>query len=378
MISFKCMAGELARALNLCAQVSGREKQLPILRATRVEVANGAATFSATNLDHCVSVKVAAEGEGIAYIVTELLRQKASVLRPNEIVTLKSDDGKTLLVKQGAKTNWKTPLLDGAGFPDKFISPVPGKPVTANRLEFFGALAMAKEAIRSSIAATYDSGALIDVADGDFVVIGTDRKRLAMIRPTVPPLANNIIMPNEAMAVASSVFRDADEVQLVADEKAIQIEADGVFYKTKLIEGNYGLDWRMAMKTLDALDASVLVDRQAFSEAMGRAAAIAADVTQAGGMVSMRLEFGGGECVFTCTNKSGEEGTDACEAIGDDPEYAGHISVSEQGLGSMVKTITSDRMMIWFSTGETPAPLKLTPYPEDLSAGLRVVMPLRG
>lgn len=377
MISFKCMAGELARALNLCAQVSGREKQLPILRATRVEVANGAATFSATNLDHCVSVKVAADGDGIAYIVTELLRQKALVLKPNEIVTLASDDGKTLTVKQG-RTNWKTPLLDGTGFPDNFISPVPGDPVTANRSEFFGAMLTAKEAIRPSISATYDSGALVDVADGNFVVVGTDRKRLAMSRPNIAPLANSIIMPNDAMSVASSVFRDADEVHLVADEKSIQIEADGVFYKTKLIEGNYGLDWRMAMKTLEVLDASVLVDRQAFSDAMSRAAAIAADVTQAGGMVSMRLEFGNGECVFTCSNKSGEEGTDACEAIGDDPAHAGRISVSEQGLGSMVKTITSDRMTIWFSTGSAPAPLKLTPYPEDQAAGLRVVMPLRG
>lgn len=368
-----CMAGELSRALSLCAQVSGHEKMVPILTATEIVASAEAATLSATNTDHGIRVTIAAEGDGTAYIPTRLIQQKAAVLRPGQPVTL-AGEGNSVTMSQG-RTRWKMPMLLGTAFP-QFVRPLDQvEPVAIARAPFMRALAMAGEGITQSLGHPIYMGALLDMKTG-FHVIGTDRHRFVAIGLDLARLAETVILPTAAMAALASIFREDDELSVAVDRNAVTVEAGGVFYRTKLIEGEY-LDWRMATgRAVPLMNASVTVDREAFLESLKRAASIAENVGTDAKALAVRLVFDGNECAFSCNNKTNEEGQDFCEALGDG---GGDVIVSIEYLRAMAGTIDADQMRIDFSANDASRQTPLMLYAEGKrETDFRFVMPMRG
>lgn len=370
----KCMAGEFARALSLVSQVSGKEKQVPILRAIKIEVGATAATLIATNTDHAARVDIAADGNGTAYIEAALLVGKAAALRQSQPVEITADDeGKFVSVVQG-KTRWKVPLLDGSGFPSAFTTPGKGKKVEIQTAPLFHAFTVVREAITQGIAFSYDMGALLDMDDG-FRAVGTNGKVLAVVQLDAPALPVSIVVPNDAMTAMQALFRDADAIQVAATKDMLAVESDGIWYKTKLIEMPYP-DWRRARdKASGELDGSATVALDEFVGTIDRAAAITETRTKDGAALAIKVSMADGEMSITSRNSQiGEEGADVCEYSG---EHGGGFTTSGPNLKRMLTTMPGNAVRMAFHTSDPEKAAVLYAEPPGELDNYRIVMPMR-
>lgn len=368
-----CMAGELARALSLVSQVTGKEKQVPILKAVRIHVERGSASVSATNNDHGATVTFAAEGDGTAYIDAALIAPKSKVLRPGQPVEIVSKTGKTATIKQGV-TEWKLPLLaDGDDtFPIAMTEPVPGDPISMTAGPLLRALAVAPDAIWAGVGKTADMGALLDMGEERFRVISTNGKVvLSVVEIDAPTLPATVVIPNGAMATLRSMFGEADELQIVANTAAMSASCDGVTYRTKLVEGHYP-NWRGVVTTQAGplLDGEATADTSAILETIDRAAAIAG----IGGtdVLAARIKIAGGEFSISTKNRNGEEGHDVCPCAGTDGQFTIPVSF----MRKMIANIGSKTVTLRYSTTDHEKPVAIHAVSADRD-DYRLVMPMR-
>lgn len=364
-----CMAAELARAVNLVTFVSGNSKQLAVLKSSMIEVGGGSAVIAATDMDHSVRVSFAADGEGRVFIDTAALAQKSGALRPNSPVTISGDD-KSVTVVQG-KTRWKLPTVDGTSFPFEITQPIAGDPVNIGCSEFINAITAARSVVRELGGGPINMGVYLDVQDG-FRAVGADARGLAVVQINNAPLPISVLVPTASISAMFGVFRSAEKLDIVAGENGMTISADGVMYRTKLVEQNYA-EWRRAQiaQTKD-ISGSVIVDAADLIGSVKRATAIAEDKSKDGTSVAVRLTFSDGECCATAKNRNGEEGVDFCPAEGDD----GSCMVTAGFLLDVVGSFTSERLKISMNT-QAEGAIQIESYPATEFENVRVVMPRR-
>lgn len=370
-----CMAAELARAVSLATQVSGNSKQLNILKSCMIEVRDGQAVIAATDMDHAVRVTLAGEGNGTVFIDTAMLAQKSAALRPNQPVTISGDDSASVMMVQG-KTKWKIPLINEAEhkqFPHEITQPVVGDAVDIGAAVFIGAMSAAKAIVREGSASPINMGVFLDTADG-FRAIGADTRGLFMVKMENDPIAVSIIVPNNSISVIGNIFRAADVLAIVATPDAMSVAADGVMYRTKLVDQAYA-DWRRAYDVqTKSLTASVILDAADLSEAVRRATAIGEEKGKDGTSLAVRLTFADGECAASAKNRNGEEGVDYCLADGDDGSSMVNAGVLLDAIGSF----NAERLMIRFNPDtDALSAIQLEPYPLAERQNVRVVMPRR-
>ena len=369
MFTLTCMAAELARAVNLVTFVSGNSKQMAILKSSMIDVAGGTATIAATDMDHAVRVSFAGDGEGRVFIDTAALAQKSGALRPNQPVTISGDD-KAVTIAQG-KTKWKLPTIDGTAFPHEITMPINGDPVTASCAEFMSALISARVVVRELGGGAINMGVFLDVRDG-FRAIGADSRGLSVVQISSDPLPVSILVPSASISAMWNIFRQASDIEIVATENGMTVSADGVTYRTKLVEQGYA-DWRRAQdaQTKD-VSGSVIIDAADLVASVKRATAIAEDKSKDGTSVAVRLTFADGECCATAKNRNGEEGVDYCPAEGD----AGTCMVTAGFLLDVIGSFSSERVQISLNT-QTEGAIKIEPYPVTSAENVRVLMPRR-
>lgn len=369
--SLTCTASDLARAVSLATQVSGNAKQISILKSCMIAVADGYAVIAATDMDHSVRVTLTGEGSGTVFIDTGMLAQKSAALRPNQPVTISGEDPKFVMMVQG-KTKWKIPLvLGGEAYPHDITQPIAGDTVTASAAEFIGAMNAAGSVVRPIGGSVVNMGVYLDTEDG-FRAVGGDTRGLAVIQIASAPLPISIIVPSQSISSIGNIFRNADKIDIVATENGMTISADGVMYRTKLIEQNY-VNWRGALKAQTAsVSGSVLVDVAHITEGLKRATAIAEDRSKSGTGTAVILEFTDGECCATAKNRTGEEGVDYFQCDGDN----GRCIVDAGFLMDVIGSFTSERLKIGFNPDAEGA-ITVEPYPAAAGDNMRVVMPRR-
>lgn len=375
MFTLTCMAAELARAVSLAAQVSGNSKQLNILKACMIEVKDGQAVIAATDMDHAVRVTLAAEGEGLVFIDTAMLAQKAGALRPNIPVIISGDDAAFVMMIQG-KTKWKIPLISQAEhvqFPFEITRAIAGDPVDIGAALFIGALQGASTIVRDGQGNAINMGVYLDIDDG-FRAIGADTRGLSLVQMDGDPIAVSVLVPNNAINVASNIFRSSEVLSIVATIDGMTIAADGVMYRTKLVDMPYA-DWRNALKVqTKGHNGSVIVDAAHIAGAVKRATAIAEEKGKDGMSLAVRLTFADGECAASAKNRNGEEGVDYCPADGDD----GTAMVNAGVLVDAVTSFHCERLRINFNTDpEVVSAIMIEPFPVQDIQNMRVVMPRR-
>jgi len=369
MFTLTCMAAELARAVNLVTFVSGNSKQLAILKSSMIEVGGGQAVIAATDMDHSVRVSFAADGEGRVFIDTAALAQKSGALRPNSPVTISGDD-KAVTVVQG-KTRWKLPVIDGAAFPFEITQPIPGDAVQIGCGAFINAMTSARAIVRELGGQPINMGVYLDTSDG-FRAIGADSRGLAVVQIENDPLPVSVLVPTNSISAMFGIFRSADVLDVVATEAGMTVSADGVMYRTKLVEQGYA-DWRRALTAQTAgISGSVILDAVDLVAAIKRATAIAEDKSKDGASVAVRLTFADGECCATAKNRNGEEGVDYCPAEGD----AGTCMVTAGFLLDVIGSFSSERLLIRLNT-KVEGAITIESYPADKVENVRVLMPRR-
>lgn len=354
-----CMAGELARALQLASQTAGREKQIPILRAVRIAVTKDGATISATNNDHGVTVSIAAEGEGTAYVDIGLILPKAQVMRPSQPVTLTSEDGKFIEMKQG-RTGLKAPMLDGDAFPVDMTKAVDGKGITVAAGPLLHAFSVAPDAIWPGISQPMYMGALLDMEGGKFRVVATSGKVLSVMELDIPAFDRSIIIPNEAMAAIRSMFKDAETLEIVATESALSVSGNEVTYHTRLIEGRFP-DWRRVVAG-ENIENIATIDPAEVLGAVIRASAVSEEKAKDGSFLAVWVNIDDGELLAKASSKIGEAGEDTCPTDGP----AGEFVVNSIHIRRMLGNIGASKATITYPTTYNPdVPVIIRAYPSE-------------
>lgn len=376
MFTLTCMAAELARAVSLASQVAGNPKQLNILKSCMIEVSDGKATIAATDMDHAVRVTLAGEGNGTVFIDTAMLAQKSAALRPNVPVILSGDDPAFVMMVQG-KTKWKIPVINEAEhkqFPVEITQPLAGEPLEIGGAMFVNAMSAASGIVRQlATNNAINMGIFLDTVDG-FRAIGADTRGLFVVQMASEPLPVSIIVPSNAISVIGNMFRAAETLSVVATADALAVSADGVMYRTKLVDQGYA-DWRKAHTAQTAsLNGSAIVDAAHISEVVRRATAIAEEKGKDGASLAVTLTFADGECSASAKNRNGEEGVDYCPADGDD----GVAKVNAGVLLDAISSLDAERLLIRFNTEpDSVSAIVVEPYPEIQTQNFRVVMPRR-
>jgi len=369
MFTLTCMAAELARAVNLVTFVSGNSRQLAVLKSSMIEVGGGTATIAATDMDHSVRVSFAADGEGLVFIDTAALAQKSGALRPNSPVTISGDE-KSVTISQG-KTKWKLPVIDGTAFPLEITKPIPGDAVQIDCAKFVNAMTAARVVVRDLNSGVINMGVYLDANDG-LRAVGGDTRGLSVVEISDATMPISVVVPTGSISAIFGIFRSAETLDIVVTENGMTVSADGVTYRTKLIEQAY-VDWRRAQAAnIKDLNGSVIMDAADLIGVVKRATAIAEDKSKDGTSVAVRLVFSGGECCATAKNRNGEEGVDYCPAEGDDAS----CMVTAGFLLDIAGSFTSERLKISMNT-QTEGAIKIEPYPTTEFENVRILMPRR-
>jgi DNA polymerase-3 subunit beta len=360
----ECDADQLASVLNLCAHVAGAAKHAPILRAVRIAIENGKANISATDMDHAISGEIEVKGEGEAFIEIALIAPKVSALNgglPVKIV----GDGAIATISQG-RTRWKVPMMNGEGWPAKFIE-TPNGGSEFSPSSFVTALETASRASGGSGAHVTEAGVL---AGDTGMVIGASSSKMYVAHGGVA-FESPVIIPRTSIPAIRSIFGKQGEGVIHADGTMFSIRVGRTIYKSKLVDGQFP-PWRKVVEKFGAsIDKTFNVDRNAFSEALGRAMLVREDKSKSiGSALGVRLVIGDGECAIRSANKGAEEGEDFCEAISDD---TGEIGVNAYALREAVETFDCDRIDIAFKDAETPIRIS---KPGEADA-FRFIMPFR-
>lgn len=365
-----CMTGQLADALNAANSVTNHGLKIPVLKSTMIKVGKSSAQLAATNTDHSIRVTIAAEGKGEVFVDTATILQKANALRKDQPVSIKGD-GKFLTISQG-KTRYRVPVLDGEGFPVGFTESIPGDPVKLPARPFFAALANTSAIVNPDISHIMGLGILLDMTDG-FRAVAAQKRGVSVVQIDAPQIANDIIVPLETIRAMSSVFKDAETLDVVVTENAICVSHDGTIYRSKLIEGKY-VDWRRGVtaQTKD-IDATVNLDLAEFSAAMKRATAIADDAVKGSSVTAMRFDFADGECTMTAKNRTGEEGVDTCAYAGD----SGSITLGIVSITNFLATLNAKRISIQFSTTQPESGVMIAPEQSGGLDDFRIAMQMR-
>lgn len=362
----ECMGGELSRAIGVAAHARGSASKYPLLEACRIAVADGAATLSTTNLDQSLSIEIAAAGSGDAFASMALLSGKAGALIASKPVVI-DGDANSIAIKQG-RTRWTVPIMPGFGWPEVIFKPPGGDKKDVPSALLFRALNIVKSAMVPDTAMTgvHYHGMLID-ADG--FCVGTDGHRLAVVEGGAGKTIGSLIFPRNALPIAEGIFRGDDQVTFYSDENAIALEADGVYFRTKLIEGKYP-DWRRVVKaSCEPMIYRTTFDREALTDAIRRAMLIREDRNKSGSSIELILTMAGDECAMTCKNAIGEQGADACEALGDN----GKFGINGLWLLEALATFACDRVAVRFGDLGTAGYICIEPEVSTGAQNFRII-----
>ena len=299
------LAREITAAIAACAQIVDSHSQIPILRCTRIAIADGMASFTATNTDQSVVAKAACDGAGIICVDTAALSAKVQTLKPDAVISFVGD-GKSVTITQG-RTRWIIPLLNPDDFPfAQVASQLDGEPIEMDAATI-ASLAVARGAVLPGAPSNY-AGVWIDGGH----IVAVDGRQMRILKGIDGP---SCVLPHVAIDKIVAMFKD-DGARVRVSESAAQFTSATLLLKTKLMEAKPS-DWRAGLTRFDSQSVNVCtVDAELFMQACKRAAAIQASGEKAGSFINMQVKFRDDRIDILTRNREGEEGNDAVECMG--------------------------------------------------------------
>lgn len=350
------MAREIAHAISMCGQVVDSASKIPVLRSTRISVADGMASFYATDTNQSVQAKAACEGAGVVLIDTQALDAKVRTLKPDMTVNFKGDD-KSVTITQG-RTRWVAPVLMDDMPPYQAIDAAPVW-VSADFIKGMEQCMPASEQAGSP--REYLAGVYLD---GDRIV-ATDGKQMRIFQHGVS-VVGTVLVPSRAAAKITAMFPDGAEVR--CSNLAASFSTEHLTLRTKLVDATFP-DYRRVLPA--SQPGLVQVGAQELLQAITRAAAIRASGEKSGSFINMQMRIRESEIEVFTRNTDGEEGSDftPCERVsGADMD----IGFSGAWLIACVKSLDCDNIEI--SYGGQGDPVVMRPINSAVE-NIRVVMP---
>lgn len=364
MFRLRLMARELSACINAANVVTDTGVKIPVLMSTHISISGARATFTATNTDQTISCQAACEGEGAALLNTAMLLSKAAVLRQDAPVDfIGSDDGRTVTASQG-RAKWVMPCLPPSDFPMEVAKPVDAPELALNMQDIFGNLQAARDGIDPRVP-DIRQGVYFDFDEG-LRLVGCAAAMIHVAQiPTVTETYKNFVMPDKSCAHVEALFKGVSSARLRVSELAFSIESDGLFFRSKLLEGTY-VPWRKIIP--ESYAGTALIDGKEFGDAVKRALAIRDDGKSG---FKFRIRFDE-EVTITARNVEGEESEDACRAeiIGEPMEFL----VSSARLMKALASLDCDVLKVQYT--ERDRPIFFSPNGSE-RMNFRAVAPMR-
>ncbi|HUS38272.1 MAG TPA: DNA polymerase III subunit beta [Pirellulales bacterium] len=248
-MKIKCNREKFAEAFQTVASVVPTRSPKTILQNVKLDVSNGEAVLSATDLEigiRCSVADVEVQVDGSAVLP---VNRFGAILRetPDEQLEIESNPQGTVV--QGQRSQFKLPGQNPAEFPEvASFSEEKFHEVPARFL---------REVIRRTIFATDTEssryalgGVLFEMTEDKLTGVGTDGRRLAKMEG--PALAVNghntadqmMIVPSRALQLMERALSDADaEIQLAVRNNDVLVKSPRVTIYSRLVEGRFP-KWR--------------------------------------------------------------------------------------------------------------------------------------
>jgi DNA polymerase III subunit beta len=243
-----CERDKLLAAFQLAAAVAPSRSPKPILQNVKLEATKDGAMLTATDLEVGVRLQVAgvtAEAPGSALLSVQRF---GSILRESTDAVLRIEtDGRGTIVR-GERSEFRLPAEN----PDEF--PTVAKFEESAYLEVPARLL--RELIRRTVFATDNEssryalgGVLLEYADGELTAVGTDGRRLAVMKGPANAVGGYraegaTIVPTRAMQFIEKSVHDGDaEVQIAARSNDVLVRTPRAVIYSRLVEGRFP-KWR--------------------------------------------------------------------------------------------------------------------------------------
>ncbi|AVY93798.1 MULTISPECIES: DNA polymerase III subunit beta [Microvirgula] len=323
----------LLKPLQAVTGIVERRHTLPILANVLIEKKGDTLTFLATDLEIQITHASPDSLAGGDFRLTTSAKKFSDILRAipdHQTVSLDHDDGR-LTVKAG-KSRFNLQTLPADDFPLLSVSHDAQASLTLAQKEFKALLSQVQYAMAVQDIRYYLNG-LLFVTDGNLVkLVATDGHRLAFAQTTVEanlPKAE-VILPRKTILELAKLLADNDEeiqIELLANQ--VRFAFGGTVIISKVVDGKFP-DYNRVIP-LDN-DKIFLIERQAFQQALGRAAILANEKFR-----GVRIALQTGKMSIQCNNSEQEEAEEELEIgyVGDSLEIGFNIAYLQDALAAL-------------------------------------------
>lgn len=299
---------QFVKPLQLVNSVIERRQTLAVLSNVLVNAKNGQCTLTGTDMEVEIvaSLETQTELEGEITIPAKKLLDICKSLPADQTVSVELNDGK-VVVKSG-RARFTLSSLPANDFP------------SLDEIEVKHAIKIAQKDLRYVIDKTqfamaqqdvryYLNGLLFDFSGAKLRAVATDGHRLALSEVDLSEgLTENqqLIVPRKGVQELMRVLEDTDEEALLEiSGNHLRIQANGVRFTTKLIDGRFP-DYRRVVP--EQGDLVVIADRETLKQTLSRAAILSNEKFR-----GVRLEAKDNVLKIQAHNPEQEEAVDEME-----------------------------------------------------------------
>ena len=361
-----CTKENFARGLTAVARAVSARGPLPILTHVKLDAADGAICFTATDLEVGLEARVPAEvmAGGSLAVTARTLSEIVSKL-PNADIELATPERDQELTLRCARAKFTLRGLAAAEFP-QLPSPGSSAPVSLPVEQLLRGIRQSLFAAAGEDKAVI-SGVFVRLAEGKLEFVATDGYRLACRESEVASGAASlgVVVPKRAMDELARQLAavGTGEVAITVGANQIAFRLGERYMTSRLVDGSYPNYRQIIPRTFERI---AVLDRQAFLGAVERVSIMALDREAH----TIQLAFAPGELSLTAGASELGDGDEVLPV-----EYTGEplqISFNADYLADALKHMDAESVEVQMNGPLTPAILR--PVGDD--GQLCLVMPV--
>ncbi len=273
------------------------------------------------------------------------------ILKDDEIII--NSEGDTLHIKQN-RSNYKLPTFDANEYPS-FPNYENLPKINIDSLKLIGSFKKVMPAIDTNNPKFELNGALIDIKNYGINIVGTDTKRLGLLRiDNETSQANSIIIPKKAIQEIQKLF--VNEVDIFFDNTNFIIKSNNHYFFTKVINGKFPDYERIVPKELKH---TISLSKETMINAIKQVNIISAEI---------KMQFNPHSIYFESINDENFEAKTEFEAETNINESF-EIAVNSRYIIDFLSQIDTREFIMGFNEPNTPFQLKSENF-------LTIIMPI--
>ena len=240
----KIRQDELNFALNTVGKAINPNNTLPVLNNILLEAKEDTLTFSATNLEIAITLKLTTkiDTEGLITVPSKLISSYINLL-PNEEVELETHEDLSISIKN-KKSQTKIKGLKAEDFPTLPHLKDESKTLTVNARNLEKAINEVVFSASLNTTRPILSGVFIEAEGNQLILAATDSYRLAESKIKLNATTEekiNCIVPSRTMNELAKILSkfNKENVKIIISKNQILFEIENIQLISRLIEGTY-------------------------------------------------------------------------------------------------------------------------------------------